>query len=147
MSMWLLYIVLFGLLYLFNAVFSFLPSEITKKRTIKLLGITVALILVGQFLYTEITNYKNYSYAQISADGQIIESRNFNYGVKRIYVGNLPQYIIVGKNNLDNLTIYSNKAVSPELSIMQDGVLIKFVGVGYGNPVVTSDFKIEITKR
>jgi hypothetical protein len=145
--MWMLYIILFGLLYLFNAVFSFLPSAITKKRTIKLFGITVALVLVGQFLYTEITDYKNYSYAHISADGQIIESRNFNYSVKKIYSGNLPQYIIVGKHNLDNLTINTNKAVSPELSVMQDGVLIKFVDVGYGNPIVTSDFKIEIIKR
>jgi hypothetical protein len=145
--MWLLYVIIFGLLYLFNAVFSFLPSEITKKRTIKLIGIIVALVLVGQFLYTEIINYNNYSYAQISEDGEIIESRNFDYEVKKINVGNLPQYIIVGKHNLDNLTINTNKAVSPELSIMRDGVLIKFVGVGYGNPIVASDFKIEIIKK
>jgi hypothetical protein len=145
--MWLLYVILFGLLYLFNAVFSFLPSEITKKRTIKIIGIIVALVLVCQFFYTEITNYKNYSYAQISEEAEIIESRNFNYDVKKINVRNVPQYIIVGKHNLDNLTVNSNKAVSPELSITQEGVLIKFVGVGYGNPIVTSDFKIEIIKK
>jgi hypothetical protein len=141
-------IVLIGILSLINAVLSFLPGEKISKPALKYLKRMVALSLVFYFTISQIIDYKNFSYAKVSEDGEIAESRNFNYQIKRIKdERGLPEYLIVGKHNLDNLTISTNRAVSPELSIAQDGVLIKFIGVGYGNPMVSADFKIEILKR
>ena len=56
-------------------------------------------------------------------------------------------YMILGKYDLNNLNIQVNTAINTEISITKDGVKIKFIANGFGNPVVPSDFKIKIQKE
>lgn len=139
----LIIIIILGLLYLFNAIYSFLPKEQSEKY--KAVAIVVALILVGHFVYSEVLKYVNYSYALISENGQIIEKKNFNYEI--IFKDTpSPEYTIVNLFNPKNLTIQPYKAVSSEVSELTEGVKIKFISTGWGNPQVTSKFKIELYK-
>jgi hypothetical protein len=120
-----------------------LPEEKIKKY--RYVAILIALILVGHFFYSEILKYINYSYALISENGEVIEEKNFNYEI--IFKDDdSPEYIIVGLSNPKNLTLQPFEAVSSEFTETNEGVKIRFIATGWGNPVVTSKFKIELFK-
>ena len=84
-----------------------------------------------------------YSYALIAEDGTVLERKNFPYEVRKIEP---PAYIIVGLSNPKNLTLQPYEAVSSNVTEIKEGTKIKFVGAGWGNPVVYSKFKIELRK-
>lgn len=145
--MWLFRIIILGLLYFFNAVYSFLPKWLVEKFPIvKFIGIVIAIMLVIVFIYGETVNYRNYSYAKISKEGNILESKNFNYEVKKaVHEGN-PAYIICDKYDIDNLTVTPYEAATVDIGVAIDGIRIIFVGSGVGDPVIATSFKIEIRK-
>ncbi len=147
--MWIIKIVILGSLYFFNAIRSFLPKKLKDRYpVIEIVGFIVAIILVAVFVNTEITKYVNYSYAEISEAGTIIKSKNFKYKIEQIKDRDgSPSYIILGKYDLDNLNITSHNSVVPDISVIVPGVKIKFIGNGFGNPTVKSNFKIEIRKN
>jgi O-antigen ligase len=100
---WLIWIVILFLLYLFNAIYKFLPEKLIKNHPrIKIIAIFIAIVLVVHFIVTEILAYINYSYALIAEDGSVVERRNFGYEVKTI---DPPAYIIMGLSNPKNLTL------------------------------------------
>jgi len=145
--MWLFRIIILGLLCLINAIYSFLPKGLLEKfPIIKYIRIIIAITLVGVFIYGEIVNYRSYSYAKISKEGNIIESRNFNYEVKKVMHEGNPAYIIIGKDDIDNLNVTPYEAATAEIAVAIDGVRIMFVGSGFGNPIISTDFKVEIRK-
>ena len=141
---WLIKIVILFLLFSFNAVYKFLPEKLIKNHPyIKKIAIFIAIVLVAQFIVTEIRAYINYSYALIAEDGTVIGRKNFSYEVKTI---DPPAYIIVGLSNPKNLTLQPYKAVSSSVTDIKEGTKIEFVFTGWGNPAVYSKFKIELRK-
>jgi hypothetical protein len=145
--MWIVKIVLKVSLGLYSAVYAALPEKIKSKFAyLKITAIIAALLLVFIMTTEEITKYLNYSYAIISKEGTIIKSKNFKYKVeKEIYEDN-PAYFIIGKYDLDNLTITTFEAATPEIAAAIKGIRIIFVGNGFGNPIIETKFKIEIKK-
>lgn len=82
--MWLFSIIIVGLLYLFNAIYNFLPKDfIQKYPPLKYAGVIVALILVGIFIIGEIGKYQRSSYAEVSKEGGIIRSKNFSWKITK----------------------------------------------------------------
>ena len=75
---WLISIGILFLLYLFNAVYNFLPEKLIKEHPyIRKIAIVIAMVLVVRFIVTEIRAYTNYSYALIAEDGTVMERKNF----------------------------------------------------------------------
>lgn len=143
--LWLVGIIILGILYLFNVIYPLLATKYTRNKKWKCAAITVALILAVHFFYSEILKYINYSYALISESGEIIKSKNFNYKVV-LKNNHSPEYIIMDLHNPKNLTLQPYKAVSSEFTEINEGFKIEFIATGYGNPIVTSKFKIELYK-
>ncbi len=112
-----------------------------KSSFIKKIEISVALILFGIFIFSEIKSYSKYTFASISESGQIIDSRNFKYKVKIMEVEEGNIYVIENKGDSDNVKIKVSKNIKPEISNIIDGTKVKLIDK-CSNKIVKSDFKI-----
>lgn len=138
---WLIGIIVPGVLYLLNAVYRFLPDG--QSGIYIVAAIAAAIIIVGHYFNSNVLKSGNYSYALILENGQIKEKKNFRYEISFQY-DPYPEYTIVNLSNPRNMTIQPYKAVTPELSEMSEGVKIRFISAGEGNPLVTARFKVEL---
>jgi hypothetical protein len=127
--------------------YGFLPKEFLEKYPFaQYIAVIIALFLLIVFVRQEIITYLNYSYADVSKEGNILRCKNFKYKIKKDNDKEGTIYLILGKYDIDNLCIKAHNAVTPEVSVAIAGVKIKFIASGFGNPIVESSFKIEIKK-
>ena len=147
MKIW-LWIIFLSIISIYNTVYGFLPKTLQDRRSIKFIGIAVASILVLYGIYQMTTSYLSHSYAIVSESGKLEKSRNFPWSVTKESDKGEIVYIInecrIDVSLIDVTPI--DKAASIEKYMAIHGAAIKFVGSGFGNPVIAVRFKVEIRK-
>ena len=148
MNLWIISIILIGIIGLYNIAFGFLSEKTVRANPIlKVLAIIAAAILLFLSIRSEINKYLNYSFVQVTADGEIVKSKGFKYGVRLVEdKDNKPLYIIDAKYDSDNLKIRTKKKVTPEITVRASGLGIQFLSSEPRNHIVKTSFIAEIQK-
>lgn len=142
---WLTFIILLSS---YNLVYGFLSEKWRNVLWIKYTWIIVATLLALTSIYQTIKDNLNYSYASVSEEGAILKSKNFPWNVEKTKLDGGTVYIIQEYHG-DSSTVNvkgNNKASSVEIYNAIDGVGIRFIGVGFGNPIIEDSFIVEIKK-
>ncbi len=145
--MWLLIIsiIIWILIIIYNAVYSFLPSNTQGITWVKTVAIISAIIILIYGIKQAIKEYGNYRFAYISAkDGSILKKKSFPWTISKITHEGEIVYIIKGRyGDASEISIVPDKLNDKYLIYnSMDGVGIKFSCPDEEIP----NFKIEIKK-
>lgn len=141
--MW-IWILLLVIISMYNMIYGFLPYSLKDKLWIKSFGIVAAAVLFLFGVSRIIASYKNSSSAYISADGEIIKSRNFPWKIAKATAsdGDFPIYIIESRyGDSSKVKVEPDKRVSTEVYNSIDGVAVKL----FCKPEEVPSFKIRIS--
>ena len=67
----------------YNAVFSFLPQKHQHKKSLRVLNICCAIIILVVGILGSLSDQSNYTYAYVSGDRKILESKNFPWKIEK----------------------------------------------------------------
>ena len=143
--LWLIFIVFISL---YNLAYGFLPENWRNIIWIRFGWVIVATLSALVSISQTVKENLNYSYASVSQEGSILKSKNFPWKINKTKLDGGTVYIIEEYHG-DSLTVNvkgNNKAASAEIYNAIDGVGIRFIGVGFGNPIVEDSFVVEIKK-
>ena len=128
--MWLL-IILWILILVFNAIYSFLPIESQNTPWIRFCAIGAATVILVYGIYQLIRGHQNRSFAYVASDGKILRSKNFPWQITKDYKEGKTIYMINERyGDASQLSINLDKPNSEnqkyEIYNAMDGLGIKF---------------------
>jgi hypothetical protein len=126
--MW-IWIFLLVIISIYNTVYSFLPDPLRRNWWVKAAGIVAACVILFYGIFQIIVTYKNSSSAYVSANGEIIRSRNFRWKIIKTIDSDsgFPIYIIESRyGDASAVKIKPDRPIGTEVYNAMDGVAIKF---------------------
>lgn len=131
MALMIISLVLWVLILFYNAVYSFLPSNVQSSKWVKTTAIAAAIIILIGGVAQAIQEYRGYRFAYVrSADGSILKSKNFPWRVTKSATKEGPIVYIANERfgDASEVTVKLDKPVEYQVYNAIDGVGVKFFG-------------------
>ena len=140
--MW-IWLVIYILTLVLNAVLSFLPNRLQAKKLIRSVAIAVAIFILVRGVYQEIDHYRNRSFACVTPKGQITKSNNFPWKITHFEPSEESVYFIFDKrSDGSEVTVTPDDSTyEANVSGVTAGVCIKFDCAPFNVPRFRIDVK------
>lgn len=121
-------LIFFILILIFNAIYSFLPSNVQSIPFVRTTAIICAIIILIIGIRQEIQKCRKFRFADISsADGTILKSKNFPWHVSKGKEGKNIYYIIRDRyGDASEVTVETKKSINCTISNAIAGIKITF---------------------
>jgi len=126
--MWFWSIILI-LILAFHTFHRFLPNKIQGRKWIRYTAIIIAIVMFSRSVLQEVAHVRNRSFAYVSPEAKIIESRNFPWEISRAAASDdkLPVYIIEERyGDASEVKVKPHQHVDFKVYNAIDGVAVKF---------------------